>query len=326
MNNKELLARIERIEKSTMTTGGMKAGLLYPEQSKEFFRMVFDATPFSQLHRKEIRKAKKGELDKIAIGGRILRRKMENSDDGYRAGVETSKVEYDTVSIRLPWEITEELLRENIEGEGYEDTVMTLMSTQLGIDLEDLHWNGDVTSEDPFLQINDGWLKQIKQSSKSHIVDHFKLVTGTGDAEASAGFSKDSIFNLSKAMPNKYKNEGLKWIMSPARREKWIEYLTTRSTGLGDAALLGTGDQVNKPLGYEIVTVPSLQDDVIIFADPKNFIAVNTYDTRVRKTVEGKSAVMEDKRFYVIHLDDDAVIQEMDAVAILTNIPDKFGN
>ncbi len=34
---------------------------------------------------------------------------------------------------------------------------------------------------------------------------------------------------------------------------------------------------------------------------------------------------MEDKRFYVIHFDDDAVIQEMDAVAILTNIPDAFG-
>lgn len=325
MTNAQLLRRLERVEKAAMTTSGMNAGLLSPEQSKEFFRMAFDSTPFSQLHRKATRKAKQGELDKIAIGGRILRKKTENSDDGYRAGVETSKIEYNTKPIRLPWEITEELLRENIEGEGYEDTVMELMSTQTGIDLEDLHWNGDIDSSDPFLNINDGWLKKIKKSKTSHIVDHVKLVTGTGEAATANGFGKGSIFALSSAMPNKYKNGNLRWIMSPNRREKWIQYLTDRPTGAGDAALLGAGDQVNKPMGYGIVTVPSLADDVIILADPKNFIAVNTYDTRVRKTTEGKSAVMEDKRFYVIHFDDDAVIQEMDAVAILTNIPDTFG-
>ncbi|EKS8377889.1 phage major capsid protein [Bacillus cereus] len=325
MTNAQLLKRLDRIEKAAMATSGMNAGLLSPEQSKEFFRMAFDSTPFSQLHRKATRKAKQGELDKIAIGGRILRKKTENSDDGYRAGVETSKIEYNTKPIRLPWEITEELLRENIEGENFEDVVMELMATQTGIDLEDLHWNGDLDSSDPFLNINDGWLKKIKKSKKSHIVDHAKLVTGTGEAATANGFGKGSIFALSGAMPNKYKNSNLRWIMSPNRREKWIEYLTDRPTGAGDAALLGAGDQVNKPMGYGIVTVPSLTDDVILLADPKNFIAVNTYDTRVRKTTEGKTAVMEDKRFYVIHFDDDAVIQEMDAVAILTNIPDTFG-
>lgn len=162
MTNAELLKRLDRIEKGAMTTGGTNAGLLNPEQSKEFFRMAFDTTPFSQLHRKEMRKAKQGELDKIAIGGRILRKKTENSDDNYRAGVQTSKIEYNTKAIRLPWEITEELLRENIEGEGYEDTVMALMSTQLGIDLEDLHWNGDTESSDGMLSINDGWLKKSR--------------------------------------------------------------------------------------------------------------------------------------------------------------------
>ena len=324
MNNQELLNRLSKIEK-TISTGSLSSGLLNPEQSKEFFRMAFDSTPFSQLHRKEMRKAKQGELDKIAIGGRLLRKKTENNDDEYRAGVDTSKIEYHTKAMRLPWEITEETLRENIEGEGFEDTVMTLMSTQLGIDLEDLHWNGDTESSDKFLSINDGWLKRIKKSKESHIVDHAKLTTGTGEAATANGFGKSSFFALSGSMPNKYKNSNLRWIMSPNRREKWIEYLTNRSTGAGDAALLGSGDQVNKPMGYGIVTVPSLSDDVIILADPRNFIAVNTYETRVRKTTEGKSAVMEDKRFYVIHFDDDAVIQEMDAVAILTNIPDTFG-
>ncbi|SIQ41890.1 Phage capsid family protein [Bacillus cereus] len=323
-NNQDLMKRLSKIEK-TITTGSVSSGLLNPEQSKAFFRMAFDATPFSQLHRKEMRKAKQGVLDKVGIGGRILRKKTENKDDEYRAGVTTSTIPYNTKALRLPWEITEETLRENIEGEGFEDTVMTLMASQTGVDLEDLHWNGDSESSDPFLSINDGWLKKILKSKESHIIDHAKLVTGTGEAATANGFGKGSIFALSGVMPNKYKNSNLRWIMSPNRREKWIEYLTNRPTGAGDAALLGAGDQVNKPMGYGIVTVPSLTDDVIILADPRNFIAVNTYETRIRKTTEGKAAVMEDKRFYVIHFDDDAVIQELDAVAILTNIPDTFG-
>lgn len=152
MNNQQLLNRLSKIEK-TITTGSVSSGLLNPEQSKEFFRMAFDATPFSQLHRKEMRKAKQGVLDKVGIGGRILRKKTENKDEDYRAGVNTSTIPYNTKALRLPWEITEETLRENIEGEGFEDTVMTLMSTQTGIDLEDLHWNGDVESSDPFYQL-----------------------------------------------------------------------------------------------------------------------------------------------------------------------------
>lgn len=331
MNNQQLLNRLSKIEK-TISTDSLSSGLLNPEQSKAFYRMAFEATPFSQLHRKELRKAKQGELDKIAIGGRILRKKTENQDDGYRAGVTTSKIEYHTKAMRLPWEITEETLRENIEGENFEDVVMELMATQLGIDLEDLHWNGDTSSDNPFLNINDGWLKRIKDSKESHIVDHAKLasnllknVSSAGETDVTKGFGKHSMFALAGAIPNKYKNGNLRWIMSPTRKEKWMEYLTERPTGAGDAALLGAGDQVNKPLGYGIAEVPSLSDDVIILADPKNFIAVNTYSTRVRKTTEGESAIMEDKRFYVIHFDDDAVIQEMDAVAILTNIPDTFG-
>ncbi|MDZ5476446.1 major capsid protein [Bacillus thuringiensis] len=324
MTNAELLAHVQRISKGAISTGSISSGLLNPEQSKEFFRMAFDSTPFSQLHRKEMRKAKQGVIDKIAIGGRILRKKTEGNDDEYRAGVKTSNVPYTTKAIRLPWEINEETLRENIEGDSFEDTVMTLMATQTGIDLEDLHWNGDVDSSDPFLSINDGWLKKILKSKESHIVDHAKLVTGTGEAAKANGFGKSSFFALSGVMPNKYKNSNLRWIMSPNRREKWIEYLTNRPTGAGDAALLGAGDQVNKPMGYGIAEVPSFSDDIIILADPRNFIAVNTYETRVRKTTEGKAAVMEDKRFYVIHFDDDAIIQEMDAVAILTNIPDTF--
>ena len=47
---------------------------------------------------------------------------------------------------------------------------------------------------------------------------------------------------------------------------------------------------------------------------------MNTYDVRIRKTIEGKEAIMMDKRFYVIHLDFDTIIEENDATAIITGL------
>ncbi len=311
MNNQNAL---RQIRKDTITTTEVGNGLLNPEQSSEFFRRTFDATPFGQLHRRVQRTARTGDIDKVGVSRRILRRKAENADDNYRVGLDFSHVSYSTVPMRLPWEITEETLRENIEGSDFEDTAISLMTSQLGVDLEDLHFNGDTTDADPFLSINDGWLRQIRQSADSHLVDH-------GADPPGNAFGRESLFALLRALPSKYHGEGLKWIMSPSRRIIWQEYLSQRTTNAGDAALIAAGDQVNSPLGYEAVTVPAMPDDVIILANPQNFVSVWTYEVRLRRTTEGREAIMQDKRFYVVHFDDDPIIQEMDAAAMLYDIP-----
>ena len=64
-----------------------------------------------------------------------------------------------------------------------------------------------------------------------------------------------------------------------------------------------------------------LSDDAIILAEPKNIIVVNTYAMKLRKDAASKDAIMQDKRFYVIHFDFDALIEETDATAIITGLP-----
>jgi len=137
---------------------------------------------------------------------RILRKKTENSDDGYRAGINESQVDYSTTAVRLPWEITEETLSENIEGESLEATITKLMTTQLGVDCEDLYLNGDTETDSTdadydFLKINDGWIKQI--SNGGHVYD----------ASAETGMSLDMFYEALGAMPNKYNNGKLRWLM-----------------------------------------------------------------------------------------------------------------
>jgi hypothetical protein len=192
----------QKIVKDAIVTSDVTSGLLNPEQSRQFLKQAFDATALGNLIRRDMRHAKTGEIDKIGIARRIVRKKIENIDarsdgsapvldpatgqiTGYRAKPHFDKIEYATTAIRLPWEISEETLRENIEGQGLETTVTNLMTTQLGIDLEDLYLNGDesapATIPDPnsptggvlpnpdhdFLYINDGGLSKSKTAATS---------------------------------------------------------------------------------------------------------------------------------------------------------------
>lgn len=302
-----------QIVKNTISTTGLQAGgILNPEQAQKFIQQTFENTALGGVIRHETRRAKTGEIDKIGIASRILRKKTENTDDGYRVGVKYDKLEYATTAVRVPWEITEETLRENIEGQHYEKIVTDLMTTQIGTDLEDLYLNGDTavaeSDEDhDFLYVNDGWVKQLKKGS--HVVDR--------SAQSGGALNLDVFYDTLKAIPNKYNNGKLRWMMSPHRRQEWERYILNQAVTAGGII---TDKRVENPASIPAIEVPRMPDDVIMLTDPKNLIVVNTYDVIIRKTVEGKEAIMQDKRFYVVHLDFDAIIEELDAAAIITGL------
>ena len=300
----------EIVRKAAIQTTSLSSGLLNPEQARRFIQQTFEATNLGPLIRHEMRVAKTGEVDKIGIARRILRKKVENTDDGYRARVDTSQIEYATTAVRLPWEITEETLRENIEGQNFETIVTNLMTTQLGVDLEDIYLNGDeaVETTDPdhdFIYINDGWIKQI--STNGHVYD----------ASSATGMSLDIFYKALAQLPNKYNNGKLRWLMSPRRAQEWELYLLNQVIGKGGAV----PESVYKsPASIPTIVCPSLDDATILLTDPKNLIVVNTYSIKIRKTIEGKEAIMQDKRFYVVHLDYDPIIEETDATAIIKGL------
>lgn len=295
---------------TSITTGGIAHGLLNPEQARKFIQQTFEATNLGPLVRHVMRTAKSGEIDKIGIASRILRAKVENTDDGYRAGVDTNVIEYACKAIRLPWEITEETLRENIEGQQLESIITNLMTTQLGVDLEDLYLNSDEATESTatdynFLKLNDGWIKQMNNGG--HVVDASEETT----------MSLDIYYKTIQKLPNKYNNGKLRWLMSPKRAQEWELYLLNKVIGQGGAV---PENVYTAPAKIPVIECPSMDDGTILLTDPKNLIVVNTYDMKLRKTVEGKEAIMQDKRFYVAHLDFDPIIEELDATAMITGL------
>ena len=295
---------INKANDPVMTTSLSNGGLLNPEQARKFIQQMFDSNELGKHVRHVMRTAKTGEIDKIGIGSRLLRKKTENVDDGYRANVTTSKIDYATTSVRQPWEITEETLRENIEGQALEKIITDLMTTQAGLDAMDLYLNGDTEyseeQDKDFLTINDGWIKQMLNG---HVVDN-----------SSADMDLSMFYAAVKAIPNKYNNGKLRWIMSPHRAQEWQEYLLQKCISSGSTA---PESLYSSPVAIPTIVCPTVPDEKILLTDPQNLIVVNTYDMRLRKTTEGKEAIMQDKRFYVLHFDFDPIIEEIDATAII---------
>jgi HK97 family phage major capsid protein len=303
MSNQALLRKAA----GAVGTGDFAAtGLLPAEQSTAFLDRVYDATAFSQAQRNERRRSSEGSIPRLGIGGRILRKKNAGVDDATLIKPEFSDIDYVVKRYRADSEIEEEVFEDNIEGEGFEDHWVNTVADQIGRDLEDLHFNGDesVTS-DPFLKLNEGWLEQLAAGgSGANRVNGATINSGA--------IEKGHFFAALQAMPQKYLTTGLKWIGNASAFLAYLEYLTDRATGSGDAAL--TAGAAMLPGGFGKIEVPSMPASRLILANPKNFIVVTRRDVRYRKTTEGRQAIRQDKRFYAWFVATDPIIELPEAI------------
>ena len=301
--------RATALQKATIDRTVGAGGLLPPGVSRKFIQVMKDKDPWGKAISLEIVGEPEGTIKKITSGSRLIRKAAENSDDGYRAEVQFPEVPYSTVKLRLPWEVTEDLFQENIEGQGLEAKIVDEMATQFGLDLSDLEINGntaDVSGEAAFLAINNGVLRLAATAGGIHRVDGSTINGGAID--------KAHFFSAVFAMPNKFRAGG-EFFMSPNRKLSWLESLTDRETAGGDAVIVG-GAAFDKPLAIPINEIPQFPDDRILYAPPSNFARVVSWQIR-KKRVTGDTdweLATRDKRGYIYFLKSDFIIRENDAV------------
>lgn len=293
----------------TLTTNDVDAGLFNDEQAETFYKMVQEATVLGGLVSHELHRAKKGEIDKIGVNKRLLRAKVENTAPGELQQPEFAKVEYSTNALVLPFEITNDYYRQNIEKEKGEDTIMQLFANQLSIDKDDLAINGDedTPSTDPdykFLKNNDGWIKQIKNGS--HVLD----------AKSATKLSSDFFFNARKLIPSKYNVNGVNWAMSPYVAQSWQQSLNA----IAEAGGHPSESFYRAPAGIPIKEIPQWADDSIGLFDPANLCDIATYSVKIACDSTSKDVISRDVRFYIMHFDFDAIIYELEACGIITNL------
>lgn len=342
-----------QIIKDTITTESVSHGILTPFQAKKFLVQTFEATPFQKAIRHVTRTEKSGEIDKIGIGHRLLRPKTENAFDGVTASPTFGVVNYACKATRLDWDITNDTLRENIEGEDMDKVVTNLMTSQVGVDSEDLLLNGEekastaeafsatkayaagdcVTeagglyiflkshaagawnaadvarigdaADKVFLGQNDGIIKML---GNGHVID----VSGAKEMEL------DIFYKAVASLPPRFNDGTLRWMMSPTRAQQWEMFLLNKVINAGGAV---PESLYKSPVGIPSMGVPMMPDDTVILSNPKNFVQVNTYSMKIKKDDSSVEAIRKDKRFYVIHFDFDTIIEEIEAAAIITNLP-----
>jgi len=255
MKPEEILDR----EKAAITTDTIAtAGKLNAKQSDKFIDYVIDET-FLKNNARVVRFRNEDlDIDKIGVGGRVAMPAAEAVAPSHRRGVTTSKITLTPKEIIVPFEISDNFKEVNIEGDGAEDHIIRMMARQLGNNLEELYLNADVlgiadledniyppgsTSQvikDSYLAMFNGWARLADGGNTVDI----------SDASIGAGvFAK-----LKRAMPTKFRKNlaNLRYFVPADLAQLYAEKLSTRATGLGDAAL-----GMDKPPGaFGIPIVP----------------------------------------------------------------------
>jgi hypothetical protein len=180
-----------------------------------------------------------------------------------RAAPTTDKVELVTSKVKAEIQIPYDVLEDNIERGGLENTIMEQITERASLDLEELVILGDedLVLTDPYLGLYDGLLVQ----STSHVVDY---------TDEMPEITKDVFKAGYKAMPNKYlRNRTLmRYYTSPDVETEYADYLANRQTALGDTRITSNFIGALNPYGVPIQTCALMPDDSYIFTYPKNII------------------------------------------------------
>jgi len=292
---------------------------------------MFDATVLlkgdCRTHRMS---APVAELDKVAVGERLVRVATEAVDTGENAGATFSKISLTTVKLRLDWELSAESLEDNIEGADLEDHIARLMATQFGNDLEDIAINGDTASADGSLKAFDGWYKRAKATA--HVVDN-----------AGATLNLASFNKMLKAMPRKFmqKRGELKFYTGSNAIQDYL-YDFVQAGGdpwagpNADAAIRGpirtegsAGFTAGAPFGVQLKEVPLFLEDEagtvsgasgefghVELTFPKNRVLGVKRDIQVHREYKPKKDAIE----YTVFTRAGGQIENPDAYVVLSNV------
>ena len=263
MNNQQMLEKINSALKS-ITTGDLGGSKLSRSKQQRFVQTVSEATPILDAARRINMTSHTHDIDRVGFADRILGKATEGV-----AGTSDSKPVFNTntlesVEVMAIAGITDSTLEDNIEKEGFEDTLLDLIADRTGIDLEELFLVGDKTSSDPFLALTDGWLKKAANE-----------VVG-GNETTPGDFLETDVESMFDAMiaavPKKYLRNRADWTFYVHWdiEDAYRNVLRKRGTGLGDSAQTSALQLSYK--GFKIQDSANMPEGTAFLAPASNLV------------------------------------------------------
>lgn len=306
-------------------------GLTYA-QADRFIDYMWDETVLGSLVRTRRMRAVEEEIDTIAVGARLVRGATEAVDTGENVRPTFGKLSITTKKYRLDWELSSESLEDNIEGEQLEDHIARLMATQMGNDLEDIAINGDTTSTEPGIGVDDGFRKRAVAGA--HVLDH-----------AGATLNRAAFSNALKAMPRKYmkRRNGLRFFTGSNAIQDWLFSFQQVEAGMVDLNAAGAslespvvpegaaGFIAGRPFGVPLQEVPLFLEDRVAggalsdpagnttdlwLTFPENLIWGIKRDITVYREFKPKKDTIE----YTVYTRQGVQIENLDAFVVVKNV------
>ena len=321
-------------------------GLLYPDQANRFLDYMWDATILAKTARTIRMRSNTTEIDRVAVGQRIMTVAQEENPRDYVAASGTysnangstftaqnaqfNKVSLTTRKLRLDWELSAESLEDNIEGPDLEDHIARLMATQAGNDIEDTLINGTGTGSG-LMSAFAGF--RTLALNNAHVVD-------------AAGYGLDkTVFNQAiKTLPRKYKQRRnqLRFFTGSNLVQDYLFNLTANAgngnpfdiaSGIirGDVAANDGGPGTVTPFafGIPVINVPLINETVsgdyvgasgyhgdVHLTFPQNFIIGIKRDVTVYRLFQPKKDTIE----YTLFIRVGCVMENYDAHVIVKNV------
>lgn len=306
------------VTRGAASTADLPAFGLTIEQVKEFIKVFAQQGDFAGLVNWRMTGALSGHLPKFRVGARLLRGRPEGAAPATTVKPIFTDVAYALKHATLQYDVTEELLRYNVEGEALNDDIFQAYAAACGVDIIDLCWNGDTACDpaDPdylFLKVLDGWLKKLPLEGAT-VVNAAGLLGGAA--------IRPEVFNAAKrVLPALWKTRSkeFKWGMNPDLMDAYVMWLKNSPSSMGDRALID-GKPDSLILGRGWWTDSAIPVDTIVYADPKQFAVCYGANMELRSTREGVECVTENKRVNVLHGDYDPITYNADSVVLVENI------
>lgn len=261
------LVRKADLALSDLTSGG----LLQPEQSNRFMRKVIEAPTLLNEVRFVPMSRPQMEINKVGFSNRILRvanqgviSSPRSGEEGTRALAradrikpELSKLTLSTDEVIAEIDLPYEVLEDNIEKEGFQDTLLDMIAQAAARDLEEKLILSDPASGDPYLALQYGILSE----TTSNVVNH-------GGAAIGPGLFEDMLTGL----PTRYHRflNDMRFYVATTREINLRAQIAQRQTSLGDATL--TGYAPVQQFGVQVKGVSQMPVGSAILLNPKNLI------------------------------------------------------
>lgn len=274
---------LELLSKSVIATA--TGGQLSTEQADKFIDTVVAQDQFLQRIQTVTMSSKTYQLNTVGVAGRIMRKATEGTDPGFTQTISIVPKSLVSQEVILPYDITFSFLEENIQKENAEDLINNVFAKAFKNDLLDLAFNGDESSSDPFIQINDGYLKIAGADSTVH---NYTI--------PASPVYKDVFKSMLSQLPNKWKNNPgeLCYLVSPDIEEAYRAELANRNTALGDTMVTEfRSAQYNGVDIYPVPFLPGGAEPSVILTKYQNLALGLGRDIRIGKQVQERKRIVE---------------------------------